>query len=72
MDQSLAQPSSEKLPHATDGNKYKDPQLDIMKREGEKENDLRTRNSIYQTFPLELKKHYRRGDRMSVRDRRKQ
>ena len=30
--QDLAQPSSEKLPPAADGNKYRDPQPDIMQR----------------------------------------
>ena len=33
IDKPLAQPSSEKLPPAADGNKYRDPQPDITQRE---------------------------------------
>ena len=33
IDQYLAQPSSEKPPPAVDGNKHRDPQLDISERQ---------------------------------------
>lgn len=62
-DQSLVQPSSEKLPPATDGNKYRDPQPDYMQRV----KDLRTlspkQNVSIKSFRLELREPHGKGGR---------
>jgi hypothetical protein len=69
MEQGLVQSSSEKLPPAGDGNKYRDPQLDNEQR-------VRVRGKLSTkwdvtiiSIPSGLREPCRRGDRKIVRAR---
>jgi hypothetical protein len=79
----LIQPSPEKLPSVADGNKYRDPQSDIIHRHRERETqrqtqrqrdrDLGTHSSKWdvsiKSLPSELREPQGRGGRESVRAR---
>jgi hypothetical protein len=60
-DQCLTQPSSQKLPSAADGNKYRDSRPDIMKRIKDLGPLSPKRDISIQTLPTGLRETHRRG-----------